>query len=48
MKVVEQVLIKQAKISIKPPYDLKPYIIIVLKGTQVTAKRGNKESVRNR
>ena len=42
MKVGEQVLIKHARSSTSPPYDPKPYTIIELKGTRVTARRGEK------
>ena len=46
MKFGDQVLFKQTKSSIKPPYDPKPYTIVGLKGTRVTGRRGEKEKVR--
>ena len=46
MKLGDQVLFKQTKSSIKPPYDPKPYTIVGLKGSRVTGRRGEKEKVR--
>ena len=50
VKVQEMVtvLIKQKKISIKPPFDPKPYTITEVKGTEVTARRGGQERERNK
>ena len=44
----DRVLIKQQKTSTKPPYDPKPYTVVEVKGTQVTARRGEKERKRNK
>ena len=43
----DKVLVKQAKPSVKPPFDPKPYVVTEVKGTQVTARRGTKERKRN-
>ena len=39
-------LIKQDKMSIKPPFDPAPYIVTKVNGTQVTARKGGKERKR--
>ena len=44
----DRVLIKQKKTSIKLPFDPKPYTITEVKGTQVTARRGEQERKRNK
>ena len=41
------ILLKQQKTTIKPPFDPKPYIITKIKGTQITASRGNQVKLRN-
>ena len=43
----DKVLIKQEKTTIKPPFDPAPYEVTQVKGTQVTARRGGKERIRN-
>ena len=43
----DKVLIKQEKTTIKPPFDPNPYEVTQVKGTQVTARRGGKERIRN-
>ena len=44
----DQVLIKQQKTTIKPPFDPAPYDVTEVKGSQVTARRGDKTRIRNR
>ena len=44
----DQVLIKQEKTTIKPPFDPAPYDVTEVKGSQVTARREDKVRVRNR
>ena len=44
----DQVLIKQQKTTIKPPFDPAPYDVTEVKGSQVTARRGDKMRIRNR
>jgi len=43
----DKVLIKQQSTTTKPPYDPKPYVVTKVKGTQITAVRGEKVRVRN-
>ena len=43
----DQVLIKQEKTTIKPPFDPKPYDVTEVKGSQVAARRGDKVRIRN-
>ena len=43
----DQVLIKQQKTTVKPPFDPSPYDVTEVKGSQVTARRGDKVRVRN-
>jgi hypothetical protein len=43
----DQVLIKQQKTTIKPPFDPTPYDVTEVKGSQVTARRGAKVRIRN-
>ena len=47
IKVGDQVLVKQKKTTVKPFYDSKPYRVISVKGTMVTAARNNKSVTRN-
>ena len=47
IKVGDQVLVKQKKTTVKPFYDSKPYQVISVKGTMVTAARNNKSVTRN-
>ena len=47
IKVGDQVLVKQKKTTMKPFYDSKPYRVISVKGTTVTAARNNKSITRN-
>ena len=47
IKVGDQVLVKQKKTIVKPFYDSKPYWVISVKGTMVTAARNNKSITRN-
>ena len=47
ISVGDKVLVSQRKSTTKPPYDPKPFKVIEIKGTQVTAERGNKKRVRN-
>ena len=44
----DRVLIKQRKTTVKPPYDPKPYTVVTVQGTQVTARRGAQEKRRNK
>ena len=44
----DNVLIKQQKTTVKPPFDPKPYCVTDVKGTQVTAVRGRQKKVRNK
>ena len=44
----DKILIKQQKTTIKPPFNPDPFVVTELKGTQVTAERGQKVRVRNR
>ena len=46
-KLGDKVLISQKKTTINPPFDPKPFQVTKVKGTQVTAERGNKVRVRN-
>ena len=41
--VLDKVLIKQQKTGIKPPFDPKPYTVILVNDTQVTMIRGSKK-----
>ena len=43
----DKVLIKQQKSTIKPPFNPKPFTVVKVKGTQVTATRGTKIRTRN-
>ena len=43
----DQVLIKQQKTTVKPPFDPTPYDVTEVKGSQVTARRGDKMRIRN-
>ena len=43
----DKVLVSQRKSTTKPPYDPRPFEVTEIKGTQVTAERGNKKRVRN-
>ena len=43
----DQVLIKQEKTTIKPPFDPTPYDVTEVKGTQVAARRGDRVRIRN-
>jgi hypothetical protein len=45
--VGDRVLIKQSKTTTRQPWDPAPYVVIKVRGTQVTARRGNKERIRN-
>ena len=45
--VDDEVLIKQEKTTIKPPWDPRPMKVTEVKGTKVTAKRGPQERTRN-
>ena len=47
IKVGDQVLVKQKKTMVKPFYDSKPYRVISIKGTMVTAAHNNKSITRN-
>ena len=47
-RIGDQVMIKQKKTTIKPPFDPKPYTVTEVEGMQVTAERGNKIRVRNK
>ena len=47
IKVGDQVLVKQKKTRVKPFYDSKPYRVISVKGTMVTAAHNNKLITRN-
>ena len=47
IKVGDQVLVKQKKTTVKPFNDSKPYRVISVKGTMVTAARNNKSITRN-
>ena len=47
IKVGDQVLVKPKKTMVKPFYDSKPYRVISVKGTMVTAARNNKSITRN-
>ena len=44
----DKVLVKQQKTTIKPPYDPKPYRVTKVIGTQITATRAGKETIRNK
>jgi hypothetical protein len=48
IKMGDKVLIKQQKTTVKPPFDPKPYSVTEVKGTQVTAVRGNQKKVRSK
>ena len=48
IKPGDKVLIKQEKTTVKPPFDPKPYVVTEVKGTQVTARRGDRIRVRNK
>ena len=43
----DKVLVSQRKSTTKPPYDARPFVVTEVKGTQVTAERGNMKRVRN-
>ena len=43
----DNILIKQQKTTTKPPYDPKPYTVTKVKGTQITAVRGDQVKLRN-
>lgn len=43
----DRILIKQQKTSTKPPFDPQPYTVTKVKGTQITASRGDQVKVRN-
>ena len=45
--VGDRVLIKQSKTTTRPPWDPAPYVVTGVRGTQVTAKRGSKQRIRN-
>jgi hypothetical protein len=45
--VGDEVLLKQEKTTTKPPWDPKPYKVVEVKGTKITAVRGHKERTRN-
>ena len=45
--VGDEVLLKQEKTTIKPPWDPRPMKVTEVKGTKVTAKRGPQERTRN-
>ena len=45
--VGDEVLMKQTKSSVKPPYDPNPYKVIKVQGTQITGAREGKEKKRN-
>ena len=47
IKVGDQVLVKQKKTTVKPFYDSKPFRVISVKGTMVTAACNNKSITRN-
>ena len=47
IKEADQVLVKQKKTTVKPFYDSKPYRVISVIGTMVTAGRNNKSITRN-
>ena len=47
IKIGDEVLLKQQKTTTKPHFDPKPYVVIKVKGTQVTAVRRTKTRVRN-
>ena len=40
-------LLKQTKTTTRPPWDPSPYEVTKVKGTQVTARRGSKQRIRN-
>ena len=43
----DQVLIKQLKTTVIPPFDPTPYDVTEVKGSQVAARRGDKVKTRN-
>ena len=45
--VGDRVLIKQNKTTTRPPWDPAPYVVTEVRGTQVTARRGSKQRIRN-
>ena len=45
--VGDEVLLKQNKTTIKPPWNPQPLKVVKVKGTQVTARRGQYERTRN-
>ena len=47
VKPEDEVMVQQKKTSIQPPFDPKPYKVTEVKGSQVTATRGNKTRIRN-
>ena len=47
VKPGDEVLVQQKKTTIQPPFDPKPYKVTDVKGSQVTASRGNKTRIRN-
>ena len=48
LKKGDQVLIKQEKTTIKPPYDPRPYTVVEIKGTKITAERDGQTRSRNK
>jgi hypothetical protein len=47
VQVGDEVLIKQKKTTLKPPWDPRPLKVTEIKGTQITARRGPVERTRN-
>ena len=47
VEVGDRVLLKQTKTTTRPPWDPAPYEVTKVKGTQVTARRGSKQRIRN-
>ena len=45
--VGDKVLVKQEKTTVKPPWDPNPYKVTQVKGTKITAARGQRERTRN-
>ena len=48
VKPGDRVLMKQEKMTVKPPYDPNPYKVVEVKGAQVTCSRGGKEKKRTK
>ena len=46
-KIMDTVMLHQKKTTTKPPYELNPYTVTQMRGTQITATRKNKEVTRN-